>query len=129
VPRYGFPQHRRLPEGDWVWTAPRPVILVEGLLVLAEPSLVNRFDLAVFVAAPPEVRLARRTERDQRERGRSPASVQEQFHRTVEPMHQRFVEPSAAQASLRLDGTADPNHLVQQVLRDLHARGWWSPAS
>lgn len=127
VPRYGFAQHCRLEEDQWVGVEPRPLVLVEGILVLADPDLARRFDLAIFVHAPSEVRLARRIVRDERERGRSPESVRRQFQHSVEPMHQRFVEPSAQVAELWLDGTAEPRGLVHRVLSELQARGWWSP--
>ena len=81
--------------------------MVDGILVLAVPDLRSRLDLAVFVDAPAEVRLARRMYRDVRERGRTTASVRAQFEATVAPMHEAFVDPSAEHADLRLDGTGD----------------------
>jgi len=79
---------------------PKPVIVVEGILVLHEPSLRERFDLSVFVDAPPDERFIRRLERDVSERGRSARSVIEQYRRSVKPMHDLFVEPTKSHADL-----------------------------
>ena len=79
---------------------PQPVVVVEGILVLHEPSLRSRFDLSVFVDAPPDERFIRRLERDVSERGRSAESVIEQYRRSVKPMHDLFVEPTKQHADL-----------------------------
>ena len=105
VPIYDFATHTRT--GRTRRVEPRPVVVVDGILVLAVPDLRSRLDLAVFVDAPAEVRLARRMYRDVRERGRTTASVRAQFEATVAPMHEAFVDPSAEYADLRLDGTGD----------------------
>ena len=105
VPVYDFATHTRT--GRTRRVEPRPVVVVDGILVLAVPDLRSRLDLAVFVDAPAEVRLARRMYRDVRERGRTTASVRAQFEATVAPMHEAFVDPSAEHADLRLDGTGD----------------------
>ena len=105
VPVYDFATHTRT--GRTRRVEPRPVVVVDGILVLALPDLRGRLDLAVFVDAPAEVRLARRIYRDVRERGRTTASVRAQFEATVAPMHEAFVDPSAEHADLRLDGTGD----------------------
>ena len=105
VPVYDFATHTRT--GRTRRVEPRPVVVVDGILVLAVPALRSRLDLAVFVDAPAEVRLARRMYRDVRERGRTTASVRAQFEATVAPMHEAFVNPSAEHADLRLDGTGD----------------------
>ena len=105
VPIYDFATHTRT--GRTRRVEPRPVVVVDGILVLAVPDLRSRLDLAVFVDAPAEVRLARRMYRDVRERGRTTASVRAQFEATVAPMHEAFVDPSAEHADLRLDGTGD----------------------
>ena len=105
VPIYDFASHTRT--GRTRRVEPRPVVVVDGILVLAVPELRRRLDLAVFVDAPAEIRLARRMDRDVRERGRTAAMVQSQFEATVAPMHEAFVEPSAIHADLHVDGTGD----------------------
>ncbi len=98
VPVYDFASHRRTAQR---WRAePRALVVVDGILALADPSLRACFDLRIFVDAPEELRLARRLTRDVYERGRSEASVREQFAETVRAMHARFVEPSRAHADL-----------------------------
>ena len=105
VPVYDFTTHTRT--GRTRRVEPRPVVVVDGILVLAVPEVRRRLDLAVFVDAPEAVRLTRRMDRDVAERGRTPESVRAQFAATVGPMHDRFVAPSGEHAHLRLDGTVD----------------------
>lgn len=97
-PVYDFANHNRAE--TTIRLEPRPVIVVEGILVLHEAALRERFTLSVFVDAPPDERFIRRLERDVRERGRSAQSVIEQYRRSVKPMHDLFVEPTKAHADL-----------------------------
>lgn len=115
VPRYDFATHRRAHASDWDELTPRPVILVEGILVLAEPALRDRMDHRVFVDAPDDLRLIRRIRRDVAERGRGLADILEQYERTVRPMHEAFVKPSAGHAQLVLDGTAPIASMVDAI--------------
>jgi len=71
-----------------------PVILVEGILIFAEPKLRALFDVKIFVDTPPDIRFIRRLQRDIQERERSVESVIHQYETTVRPMHLEFVEPS-----------------------------------
>ena len=105
VPVYDFTTHTRT--GTTRRVDPRPVIVVDGILVLAFPVIRERLDVSVFVEAPAEVRLARRLDRDVRERGRTPESVRAQFAATVAPMHDAFVSPCRDLADLTLDGQGD----------------------
>ena len=97
-PTYSFETHSRLDATESV--EPRPVILVDGILVLAESALRVRMDVKLYVDAAPDVRLMRRIERDLHERGRSVESVLDQYRRTVRPMHLEFVEPSKRHADV-----------------------------
>jgi uridine kinase len=83
---------------------PLPVIVVEGILVLAEPELRAELDLKVFVDTAADIRLARRIERDIEERGRTVTSVIGQYFASVRPMHMQFVEPSKTHADLTVGG-------------------------
>lgn len=114
LPRYDFATHRR--EDRWDDADPRPVVLVEGILVLADPVLRAALDHRVFVHAPDDVRLVRRIRRDLAERGRALADVLHQYERTVRPMHEAHVAPSRVHADLVLDGTRDPEGLAEEVL-------------
>lgn len=92
VPIYDFVLHRRKPESRRV--EPRPVILLEGILLFAEPALRQLLDFKVFVDTDADIRLMRRLRRDIHERGRTVDDVMRQYRETVRPMHLEFVEPS-----------------------------------
>jgi uridine kinase len=98
VPLYDFTTHGRLRETRHV--AARPVILLEGILILANPELRALMDIRIYVDTDPDIRFIRRLERDIRERGRSLCSVVDQYLRTVRPMHMEFVEPSKRYADV-----------------------------
>lgn len=99
-PSYDFARHVRRVGVEVVH--PARLVIVEGVLVLADPDLRERMDLRVFVDADADLRLARRLARDRAERGRSTASILEQYEATVRPMHLAFVEPSRHHAHLIL---------------------------
>ncbi len=92
LPVYDFVHHRRTAEVRRI--EPRPVILVEGILLFAEPAIRALLDFKVFVDTDADVRLVRRIRRDIAERGRGIADVLRQYMATVRPMHLEFVEPS-----------------------------------
>lgn len=98
MPRYDYQRHTRSAQLHW-WR-PRRLILVEGLWLLRRPSLRRLFALRVFMECSPQVQLKRRIERDVLERGRSEASVREQFWGRVLPMQERYVQPQARWADL-----------------------------
>jgi len=91
-PVYDFSTHTRADET--VTVEPQSVILVEGILVLAEPELRDLMDLRVYVDTDADLRLLRRLRRDLVERERTVDSVIDQYEATVRPMHIQFVEPS-----------------------------------
>ena len=97
-PVYDFSAHLR--SDDTVLVPPGRVVLVEGILVLSDSRLRSELDLKIFVDTDPDLRLARRLERDIAERGRSVDSVIDQYFATVRPMHLEFVEPSRRYADL-----------------------------
>ncbi|MCU1348923.1 MAG: uridine kinase [Acidobacteria bacterium] len=98
VPVYDFTTDSRKAETHRVES--RKVIIVEGILVLAEPELRKRIDIKLFVDTPADIRFIRRLMRDIVSRGRSVESVVEQYMATVRPMHEEFVEPSKRYADL-----------------------------
>lgn len=104
-PVYDFARHVRCEETETVPAA--PVILVEGILVLASPELRSRFDLRLFVDAPTDVRLLRRIRRDIVERGRTIDGIAQQYIGSVRSMHDAFVAPSRAFADLVVPGDGD----------------------
>jgi uridine kinase len=98
VPVYDFATHSR--KADTQRVEPRKVIIVEGILVLAEPELRKRINIKLFVDTPADIRFVRRLTRDIETRGRSLQSVVRQYMTTVRPMHEEFVEPSKRHADL-----------------------------
>jgi uridine kinase len=97
-PVYDFADYRRRPET--IAVGPARVVVVEGILVLYEPELRDLFDLRVFVDTDADVRLIRRLQRDVSERGRTLASVIDQYLATVRPSHLQFVEPTKRYADV-----------------------------
>jgi uridine kinase len=98
TPIYDFKVHRRAAETRRV--EPRKVILVDGILIYAEPELRKLFDVRIYVDTDADIRLIRRLKRDLSERGRTVESVVTQYESTVRPMHMEFVEPSKRYADL-----------------------------
>jgi uridine kinase len=98
LPVYDFRTHTRLP--DTVRVEPRPIVILEGILIFAEPRLLEQMDIKVFVDTPDDIRFIRRLRRDVAERGRTVDSVIEQYLGTVRPMHMQFVEPSKRHADV-----------------------------
>jgi uridine kinase len=98
VPVYDFARHVRLPGPRPV--EPRPVVILDGILILWDARLRSLMDIRVFVDADADVRLERRLRRDMVERGRSVESVLTQYMATVRPMHLEFVEPSKRYADV-----------------------------
>jgi uridine kinase len=92
-PVYDFPTHDRK-SGAFKTIAARPVVIIEGIHVLSDPTFAPLFDLTVFVDAPADLRLIRRIRRDEAERGRSAESVIQQYLRFVRAAHARFIEPA-----------------------------------
>ena len=98
VPQYDYREHARRRETRRV--EPAPVVVLEGILVLADERLRAQMDLKIFVDTDADVRLLRRMRRDIETRGRTFAQVREQYSETVRPMHLAFVEPSKRFADL-----------------------------
>jgi uridine kinase len=98
VPVYDFATHSRTSQTFTV--QPRPVILVEGILIFVEPSMREMFDVKIFVDTDADIRFIRRLERDIAERDRTTQSVIRQYQATVRPMHLEFVEPSKRYADV-----------------------------
>lgn len=98
MPQYDFRDHARRRETRPV--RPAPVVVVEGILVLADERLRAHLDLKLFVDTDADIRLMRRLGRDIEERGRTFAQVRDQYNATVRPMHLAFVEPSKRFADL-----------------------------
>jgi uridine kinase len=113
-PVYDFTTHTRRNETETV--EPRPVIIIEGILVLAESLLEEQMDIKIYVDAADDIRLMRRIRRDMQERGRSIEGILRQYERTVRPMHLEFVEPSKRRADVIIPRGGHNRVAIQMVM-------------
>lgn len=97
-PTYDYSLHNRAP--GTVRIEPRPVILLEGILILFDERIRDLLDIKVFVDADADERILRRILRDTKERGRSVENIVDQYLTTVKPMHGLFVEPTRVFADI-----------------------------
>ena len=98
VPIYDYALDNR--SGQVRIVEPARIIVVDGILVLWDRALRDRFDLKIFVDTAADVRLIRRLRRDIEERGRTAESIIDQYLATVKPAHERFIEPSKRYADV-----------------------------
>lgn len=124
-PVYDYTIHNRTEET--VTIVPRPVIIVEGILIFENRELCDLMDVKIFVDTDADIRLIRRIRRDVAKRGRSLESVLTQYQTTVKPMHEQFVEPSKKNADLIvLEGGKNLvalEMITSQIRRHLEHRG------
>ena len=97
-PVYDYTVHNR--SNETVRIEPRPVIIVEGILIFENQPLRDLMDIRIFVDTDADIRLCRRIKRDVNKRGRSVESVLTQYQTTVKPMHDLYVEPSKKYANI-----------------------------
>jgi uridine kinase len=100
---------------------PRPVILLEGILILAEEPLRRLMDIKLFIDTDADVRILRRLQRDLKERGRTFDSVERQYLASVRPMHLEFVEPSKRYADLIVPEGSQNEVALEAVLARIRA--------
>ena len=112
-PLYDFSTHLRKQESRHI--EPRPLVLVEGILIFSDASLRKECDLRIFLDVDDEIRFARRMKRDTIDRGRSEESVREQYRSTVQPMYDAFVEPSKKYSDIIIP-TREQNDRVMNIL-------------
>ena len=118
IPTYDFATHSRT--STVTRLEPRPVVIVEGILIFTDPVLCELLDLKVFVDADCDVRLLRRIERDTAERGRSFQSVVEQYLTTVRPMYHKFVKQSRDNADLVVPSHSGIERAHECIVARLH---------
>jgi uridine kinase len=97
-PIYDYATHSR--KAETLHVEPRPIHIVEGILVFVDPKMRGLMDLKIFVDADADIRFIRRLDRDVHERGRTVESIINQYLTTVRPMHLQFVEPSKRYADI-----------------------------
>src|SRR5258707_6082426 len=100
---------------------PRPVVILEGILILAEEPLRRLMDIKLFIDTDSDVRILRRLRRDLQERGRSFESVERQYLSSVRPMHLEFVEPSKRYADLIVPEGAENAVALEAVVARVDA--------
>lgn len=101
-PIYDFTQHTR--SQDTLTVTPSKVILIDGILLLATPSIREKLDIAIFIDTPLDICLIRRVGRDLKERGRDFDSIIDQYEKTVRPMYFQHVKPSKKNADIVVTG-------------------------
>ncbi|CAN5865171.1 uridine kinase [soil metagenome] len=119
VPVYDFATHLRTPETTPA--KPGKVIVVDGILILAEPVLRRLLEIKVYVDTDSDVRLIRRLKRDTAKRGRTMESVLQQYHDTVRPMHLEFVEPSKRYADIIVPEGGDNRVAVDMLVTKIRS--------
>ena len=117
VPIYDFHTHLRRPNTQRV--EPAPVVLLEGILCLADAEVRARMDLKLFVDTDADVRILRRIQRDMAQRGRTFEQVCEQYYETVRPMHIEFVEPCKQWADLIIPEGGNNDQAVSLIISRL----------
>lgn len=111
-PVYSFVAHNRTKQTKLI--QPTKVLVVEGILILTDPTIRNIFDIKVFVHADSDERLIRRLKRDITERGRDLDEVLHRYQNTLKPMHQQFIEPTKEYADIII-----PNNRYNTVAVDI----------
>lgn len=120
-PTYNYANHNRAEAT--IHIEPRPVILLEGILVLYDEALRNLLDIRIFVDADADERILRRILRDTKERGRDIENIIDQYLTTVKPMHALFVEPTRAYADVVTN--SGRNEVAFSLVRGGRLHGCW----
>lgn len=120
-PVYDFTQHTRSDKVTEI--EPRPIILIDGILIFHDPELRDCMDLKIYVETDADERILRRAKRDMQERGRDLDSVIDQYLTTVKPMHNTYVKPTRIFADIILNGGKNEQafrlvkNQIKQILR------------
>ena len=109
---YCFEQHLRLKKT--LTLKPKPLIILEGILLFAAPELGTLLDYKIFIDAPEKVRLKRRLARDVKERGRTKQEVLNRFKNTLKPMHDTFIEPHKVGSDYIISNPNDDPKAIDQ---------------
>lgn len=120
IPQYDFTNHCRMAELRKF--ACRPVIIVDGILILSQPELRDILDFSFFIDTQEDLRFQRRLYRDVRERGRTPDGVCEQFLNQVKPMHDLYVESVRDFADRVISGEKSFGPVINEFIYGLNKR-------
>ncbi len=118
IPIYDFTSYTRK-EGH-IEVEPKPVVIVEGILILENKELRDLMDMKVYIDTEDDERLMRRILRDTKERGRSVESILEQYAKTVRPMHKQFIEPSKRYADIIIPRGGENTPAINLLIKHLH---------
>jgi len=122
VPSYDFATHTRRPET--IHVPPRPIVVVDGILLLSLWDVRRHLTLRVYVEAAADTRLVRRIRRDILERGRDLPSVLEQWETSVQPMHERYVQPSRRWADVMIVDDGSQEAALQMLIDSMRRANW-----
>lgn len=120
MPLYDFVTHTRSDQIHII--EPKPVVIVEGILIFAQPRVLDLLDIRIFVDTPDDVRLIRRLRRDFEERGRTFERTLDQYERTIRPMHFEFVEPSKRHADIIIPEGSQTGITVELMCSHIRAK-------
>ncbi len=98
IPVYNFSEHLR--SDDTREIGQHQIIVLEGIMLFADPEIRNKLDIRIFMDAPLDTCLIRRLQRDIHERQRDMDCVLKQYQETVKPMYLQFIEPSKKYADI-----------------------------
>lgn len=113
-PVYSFVSHNRT--NDFLNTAPKNVLIIEGILIFSNEQLRSLLDIKIFVQAEDDIRLLRRIKRDLSERGRTIDEVLNRYQTTLKPMHEKFIAPTKKFADLIVPTDTSNNNTVAEAL-------------
>ena len=117
IPEYDFSTHSR--KKSSIRVSPKPVILLEGILILSQMPLLSQADMKIYIDAADDIRILRRLRRDVKERGRSVESIIDQYIETVRPMHKLYVEPSKQNADVIISGEKPADESIRTIVNRL----------
>lgn len=120
MPVYDYSIHNR--SDQVIVVHPAPVIILEGIMIFADPELCDLLDIKVFVDTDADVRILRRIIRDVKERGRSLDSVISQYLTTVKPMHEQFVEPSKRKADIIIPQGGENKVALEMLIQRINSQ-------
>ena len=104
-PIYSYREHLR--SDQFIEVFPKPVVLVEGILIFAHTPLREQFTTTIFIDAEEDTRLSRRTVRDIQTRGRTTEGVKHRFEDTILPMHNAHIQPHKQTSDYIFDNNKD----------------------
>lgn len=113
MPIYDFPTHLR--SDKTIHVEPADIIILEGILVLADERLRDLMSIKVYVDTDDDIRLIRREKRDMKERGYDLDYIISQYLTTVKPMYNQFIDPSKRYADIIVPEGGENNVAIDML--------------